>query len=460
MSAPQTMDRARPPGPGPIRPFHFPPIHRRVLSSGMQLLVAEVHDFPVATLDVLLPGGAAVEDEARAGLASLTSNLLESGAGERDAADIAELVDGMGLSLDSGVTWDHVQVGFTGLRPRLEAGSALMADMVRRPTFPEAEVERLRTQRIAALRQSRADPASLASEFLAHSIYEPGVPFSRPMGGAEETVSALTRQDVTAFHAARYRPAGATLVAAGDVTVDEVQELAERHFGDWAGSPDPVPPPEPKLQPGGARVVVVDRPGAVQSALRVGHVGVERSTPDYFAIQVMNAILGGLFASRLNMNLRERLGYTYGASSGFIMRRASGLFVMQTAAATEVTAHAVSEMLREVREMQQGAPTAQEMDDARNYLAGVFPVQLQTTEGVAGKVVALATHGLPNDYWDSYRDRILAVTAAEVRDAAARRLRPEEAVVVVVGDAARLAPELEALALGPVSVTSAAETLR
>lgn len=460
MSAPQTPDRARAPAPGPIRPFHFPRIHRRTLSSGMELLVAEVHGFPVATLDVLLPAGAAVEDEARGGLASLTSSLLESGAGERSAADIAELVDGMGLTLDSGVTWDHVQVGFTGLRSRLEAGMELMADMVRRPTFPSAEVERLRTQRIAGLRQARADPASLANEFTGRSIYAPGVPFSRPMGGVEATVSGLTRQDVQGFHAARYRPAGATLVAAGDVSVDEVEALAERWFGDWAGSPDPVPPPEARLQPGGARVVVVDRPGAVQSALRVGHRGPERRSPDYFAVSVMNAILGGLFASRLNMNLRERLGYTYGASSGFIMRRASGLFAMQTATATEVTAHAVSEMLREVRELQQGAPTAQEMDDARNYLAGVFPVQLQTTEGVSGKVVTVATYGLPDDYWDSYRERILAVTAEEVRDTAARRLLPEEAVVVVVGDAARLAPELEALEIGPVTVVNPADTLR
>jgi zinc protease len=445
-------ERARPPAPGPLRPFHFPPVYRQTLSNGLEVVVAEVRSFPVATMDLVLPAGGLSEDEARGGLAALTSLLLESGAGGRSAAEIAEAVDGLGLSLESGITWDVMQSGFSGLRSRMEAGFGILCDLVLRPDFPEHEVDRLRSHRLAALKHTRADPNGVANEVLARTIYAPGTPYARPMSGLESTVSGLTREDVAAFHAARYRPAGSTLVVAGDVSADEVVELAERCLGGWTGAPESGPAPEVREQTGGRRIVVADRPGSVQSAIRVGHAGPERTTPDYFAIQVMNAVLGQMFASRLNMNLRERLGYTYGASSAFTMRRRNGLFVMQTAVQTETTAHSVSEMLGEMRRIREAEVTPQELDDARSYLAGSFPLQLQTTDGVSGKLVALVTYDLPDGYFDSYRENVMGITAADVLEAARRRLHPDNAAIVVAGDAARIVPELEALGEGPVTV--------
>jgi zinc protease len=190
----------------------------------------------------------------------------------------------------------------------------------------------------------------------------------------------------------------------------------------------------------------------VQSELRVGHIGMERTAPDYFAVTVMNAILGGTFSSRLNLNLRERLGYTYGASTVFAMRRQPGPFSMSTAVQTEVTAHAVSEMLRDLRGMQEADVTPAELDDARNYLAGIFPLALQTTDGVSGKLSTIATYGLPDDYYQHYRERLLAVTAADVLEAARARLWPDRAAVVIGGDAEKIRGELEALDVGPVVV--------
>jgi len=451
------LDRALAPPRGPLRPFHFTPVHRRALPNGLTVLVAETRNFPVVTVDVLVDAGGTVEPEGDAGIATMATSLLESGAGGRDADEIAERVDSLGLSLDAGVGWDTGQAGFTCLRARLEDGFELLADLVRRPVFPEAEMERVRDERVSTIQQRRGTPSSVADEVQGRWIFAPGTAFARPLGGTLRTLGGLTRDEVAAFHARRYRPAGATLVAAGDVGVDEVVALAERWFGDWEGAGEAVPPPEVRPRLERTTLVLVDQPGSVQSEIRIGHVGVARTAPDYAAVSVMNAILGGIFSSRLNLNLRERLGYTYGVSSAFATRRQEGTFGMATAVQTEVTAHSVSEMLRDMREIREAPVSAAELDDARNFLAGVFPLGLQTTDGVASKLTSIATYGLPDDYYEHYRDQLLSVTAADVQGAAQRRLWPDRAAVVVAGDAEKIRLELEALDLGPVVLADPAE---
>lgn len=458
MTAP-ALDRTRPPGPGPLRPFHFPPVHRSRLSNGMEVLVAEKHDFPVATLDLMLPSGGLAEPEDRGGTASLAAGLLESGAGERDAAGIAEAVDALGLALESGISWDSSLAGFTALTSRLEAGMEILADLVRRPTFPEREVERIRGERLAALVQRRADPSSVADELVTRYVFPEGHPFGRRLAGPESTLRTLTRDDVRAYHETFYVPQGAWLCAAGDVTVEQVTRLAERWLGDWRGAPPPGRVPDTPDRFAETTVVLANRPGAVQSEVRVGHVGIARTAEDFFAATVMNAVLGGVFSSRLNLNLRERLGYTYGASSSFGLRKLPGTFTVSSAIQSDKTAHAVSEMLRDMREMQEELVPAAEVADAAGYLAGIFPLQLQTTDGLSGKLSTLAVYGFPDDYFDHYAERLLAVTPEEVREAARRRLHPERAAVVVVGDAEELRGPLEALGIGPVQVVDADEAL-
>lgn len=456
MSAP-ALDRATVPPRGPLRPFHFHAVHRRSLANGLPVLVAEVRNFPIVTIDVVLDAGGIAEPGDGTGLAMLTTGLLESGAGSMSAAEIAERVDGLGLSLDSGVSWDTAQCGFTCLRSRLEPGFELLADLVRHPTFPEGEVERVRDERLATIVQRRGTPSAAADEAANRWIFAPRTPFARPLAGMLRTLQGVEREQVAAFHAARYRPDAATLVAAGDASVDEIVALAERWFGDWQPGAAAVAPPDVRPRVEGTTIVIVDRPGAVQSEIRVGHVGIERTAPDYFAVTVMNAILGGTFSSRINLNLRERLGYTYGASTVFATRRQPGPFSMSAAVQTEVTAHAVSETLRELRGMQEAEVTPAELDDARNYLAGVFPLGLQTTDGVAGKLNTIATYGLPDDYYEHYRDGLLSVTAADVLAAARARLWPDRAAVVIAGDAEKIRPGLEALEAGPVVVADPAE---
>ncbi|HEU0012139.1 MAG TPA: insulinase family protein, partial [Longimicrobium sp.] len=248
--------------------------------------------------------------------------------------------------------------------------------------------------------------------------------------------------------------------AAGDVTLAEVVALAEAHFGDWEGAPPPSAAPVPENRVAQTTVFLADRPGSVQSEVRLGHVGIERTAEDFFDVTVMNAILGGTFSSRLNLNLREKLGYTYGITSGFSTRKLPGTFAVASALQSEGTAHSVSEILRQMREMQDDLVTPAELDDARNYLAGIFPLGLQTTDGLAGRLSTIAVYGFPLDYFDHYRDRLLAVTAADVREAARRRLMPGRAAVVVVGDASALRQPLEELGVGPVELVDTAGILK
>lgn len=443
MSAADAIDRSAPPPPGPLRPFHFPTVHRRTLSNGVEVLVAEARRLPVVTVTVVLAAGGRTDPAEQAGVAYLAGELLESGAAGRTGLDIAEEMEALGVLQETGVSWDSAQVGFTALRSRLEPALRILADLVRRPDFPEAEVDRLRAERLAAIVQRRSNPGALADEVAMRAIFAPGVPFARPLGGTPASVQGLTRADVAAFHARRYVPAGTAVVVAGDVAPDEAAELVERSFGDWAGAADPPPAFEVRGRTGVPRVYVVDRPGSVQVALRVGQVGIPFGREDYVPTVVMNHVLGGAFASRINLNLRERHGYTYGASSSFVVRRDPGPFLASTAVETEYAAPALREILREIEGIREAPVTAEELDDARSYLAGVFPLRLETTAGVSARLSQIAIYGLPDDYFDRYRERLLEVTVDEVLHAARAHLRPEELVAVAVGDAGQIRGPLE-----------------
>jgi zinc protease len=334
----------------------------------------------------------------------------------------------------------------------MEPAVDLVAELVRQPTFPEDEVERVAGEHRAAILQRRAEPRGLANEAIARELFADESPFSRPLGGTLASLAGLTRSDLLAFHAARYTPVGSRIVVAGDLEHAQAVELASRGFGEWAG-----PAPEPvaasvATRSATRRLVIVDRPGSVQSEIRVAQLGVARSTPDYFPIVVMNAILGGAFTSRLNLNLRETRGYTYGVSSGFTMRLEPGPFLVSTAVQTEVTAAALGEILGEIGKIREEPVREEEVQDARSYLAGIFPLRLQTTDGTATRIAELAIYGLPLDYFADYRERLLSVTRAEVERAAREHLDPAAMTVVVAGDAARIREELAGLDLGPVEV--------
>lgn len=448
------LDRSQAPPPGEIRPFEFPSVERFTLGNGLRVLFARTTGLPVTTLSLILPSGATREPASRAGLARLTATLLESGTEDLSAAEISERLEGMGVRLHSGTSWEISHVDFTALTEKVGDASRLMAELVRASIFPEPEVERLRNEQLASILQRRAEPRGFANELASHFLFADGSPYSRPISGNSATVAPLTRDEVVAFHRSTYTPRAAALIVAGNIERDRLWDALENAFGDWTGND--APPAnyfvEPRFED--SRVVIVHRPRAVQSELRMGHIGVSRDTPDYFPIVVMNTVLGGAFSSRLNMNLRERHGFTYGVRSGFSMRKQPGPFLVSTAVQTEVTAAAAREIVHELRQMRSGPVTDDELADARQYVAGTFPLLLQTTDGIASRLAEQFIYDLPHSYLEDFASRILSVEAKDVQRVADQYLQPDQLVTVILGDAEKIRTQLQDLEIGPVETVT------
>ena len=446
------LDRATPPPRGAIRDFDFPEVHRRALSSGLDLRVARLPRLPVVSVRLFMRSGEAALPHGRAGLAVVTADALEGGTKRRSGSELAEALERIGARFGSHGGWEGTSADVYCLADRLPEALGLLAEAVREPAFPEAEVGRARDQQIAELRHRLMDPSALADDVALTRYFAEGVPYARPADGTLESLASVTRASLSGYADANYRPAGGGLIVAGDVDPREVHTLAEEHLGGWTGAPADTA--AFTVEPGSRerRVLVVHRPGSVQSEIRVGHVGTERTTPDYFALSIANMVLGGTFSSRLNLNLRERHGFTYGVRSRYGFRSHAGPFEISTAVGNEVTAPAVREILHELERLVERGPTSDEVAAARDFAAGVFGLQLETAGQVASRVTQLVVYGFPDDYFDQYRTRLRAVTAEDAAHAARRHMRPAEAQVVVVGDAGQVAEPLEALGLGPVEV--------
>jgi zinc protease len=451
-----TPSNALRPAPGTPRPYHFPDFTHRSLGQGLTLWVVPLPDRELVSVQLLVDGGAAAESEPEGGIAALTAETLVTGTRRLDGHAFAEATERLGIEMFADSSWDVARTGFSALADRYPAGLELLAEMVREPRFDDGEFDRLREERLADILQSRSEPGRLADEWFLRAVYADDSPYARLSAGTPETVEPLTVEQARAHHARHWRPDRAHLVVAGPVDIDDVERAAAATLGDWDGT-SPGHRTIPVADRGGRRIVIVDRPGSVQSELRVGHVGIERSHPDYFAALVMAAVLGGTYSSRLNQRLREELGYTYHARAAFDMRRAAGPFSARAAVQTEVTADAVRETLALVEGMQAAPPAEAELRHVIDFLVGIFPLRFETTGGAAAGIEPIAVYGLDHDWWATYRDRIEAVGPVQVHDAAVDLLRPADALIVLAGDAARVGPDLEAADLGPIEVVRPAD---
>jgi len=445
-------DRTQPPEPGPIRPFAFPRLERRQLANGFNVIAARAGDLPLVTALLVVDAGAAADPAGKAGLANLTALALETGTRTRSAGEIAWAFERLGVEFEVETTWDASSFEITVPAGRLEPALELFAEVVRSPAFPEREVARLRDEQLAHILQRRKEPRALASDMAARFIFAPEVPYARPLIGTTASVETLTRDDVEAFYRARYVPNASSLILVGAVDIDEAERLARLYFGDWPRGVAPRTDYDVVRAVHETTIFVVDRPGSVQSEIRIGDVGVERHHPDYFPLLVMNTILGGAFTSRLNLSLRERHGFTYGARSGFAFRRKPGPFIVQVAVATDVTARAVEEALKEIRLLRDMGATEEETAAARDYLAGILPLELQTTEQIAARIADIVVFDLPDTYFQDYRARLATVTADDVLRVARTHLRSDRLAIVVVGDAEQITEPLRTLGVGPVEV--------
>jgi zinc protease len=437
-----TAEPAPRPAPAAPRSYHFPRFERRTLANGLRIVAAPVSKLPLVTVIAVVEAGAVAEPAGKEGVAALTARLLPEGAAGLDGAALTDRFERIGASVESHADWDVAAVSLTALSERLPEALALARDLLRSPEFPEREVARLKEERLADLLQQRAEPRGLADEQFARALYRREARYASASEGDNDSVRGLTRDDVRTFYDARYRPAATTLVFAGDVTMAEASALAESLFGDWTGARPAAAPEGVDAAQTGRMTRIVAKADAPQSELRVGHVGLPRRAPDYFDTMVMNAVLGGLFSSRINLNLREAHGYTYGAFSAFEWRRGAGPFVVSTAVKSDVTAAAVREILGEIERMRREEISEDELTLATSYLDGVFPIRYETTSAIAAALANLVIHDLPDDYYDRYRERVRAVNTAGVLQAARAHLHPDALRIVVVGDPAVIAAPL------------------
>jgi predicted Zn-dependent peptidase len=459
-SARQAPDRSKPPAPGAAPALRIPPIERRTLTNGLRVWIVQMHEVPVVDVSVVVTSGAAADPAGKFGLASFTAALLDEGAGKYSALDLADAVEYLGASLTTGSSFDSSLINLHTPASKLDQALPLLADVVLRPTFPQNEIDRIRKERLAALLQARDNPASVAAAGFARLVYGAGHRYGTPTMGTESSNGGITAEDLRAFYAANYQPQNAGLIIVGDVTPQSVVPKLQQAFGSWKnGAAVAKPVPAPVAQAAARQIYLIDKPGAAQSQIRIGGIGVPRSTPDYYVLDVLNTMLGGSFTSRLNQNLREEHGYSYSAGSAFDMRAAAGPFYAAAGVQTDKTVESLTEFFKELDGMRT-PPPADELTKVRDLLALGFPGEFETTSNMAGKLTELFVYGLEDSFFGEYVPKIQAVSAADVERAAKQYLTSDRFAVVVVGDLSAIEKPIRDANFGPVKVVSMDEVLR
>lgn len=439
----------RPPSPTELRAMRLPPFGEGTLSNGLQIVVVENHRLPLVSISLTMPAGTSYDPPGKKGLASLTSDLLLRGTTTRSADDIAEEIEYVGSTLNTSVGADFFSLSTTVLKEHVDLAFGLMGDVLLHTTFPQEEVELTRTRILSGLRAQEAQPDFLADKYFNAALYGDH-PYGRSATSA--SLGSMTREDVVAYAAERLRPGGSILVIAGDLSLSEARDLADRHLGDWTGAATDtrvgdVPPASP------TEIVLVHRPGSAQSNILVGNLTMRPGDPEYYAAVVANKILGGGTDARLFLILREQNGWTYGAYSDHNRPQGFGRFQVNTEVRSAVTDSAVVEILHQLRRLRTERVPDDEIQGARGFLVGSFPLSIQTPQQIAGQVRSARLLGLGDDYLRTYRERLAAIDADDVMQVSQRIMRPDSAVIVVVGDGPRIHDGLAAIA--PVRIIDA-----
>lgn len=454
------VDLTVPPTLGQPPALRLPRITTRRLPNGLEIVVVEQHELPLADVILQLRSGGEADPATRLGTATLTAAMLTEGTTTRDALAIADQAAFLGVTLRAGSGWEQSTVALHTPTAQLDSAMALLADVALRPAFPAADLERVRKERLTGLQQQRDRGPAIADRAYASALFGATHPYGRPLIGTETTVAAITRDDLQRHYQAHYRPNNATLLVVGDVNPDDVERRAHALFGAWTRGEVPAAtsvqaPPAPA----GPVLVLVDKPGSAQSSFRLGGIGAPRSTSDYFALQVLNTVLGGSFTSRLNNNLRETKGYTYGAGSGFSMRRNAGPFTASAEVVSAKTDSALVEFMKELRAIRDTVP-ADELAKAKRYLQLGLPSEFETTGDIAGQFLPLLAYGIPLDFHESAVERIGAVTQGDVQRVARQYIDPDRLTLVIVGDRKTIEPGLRALRPGTIVVRDLRDVLK
>jgi len=446
-----TFDRSKPPELGPPPKVSLPPITTRQLPNGMKLMIVEQHELPLADFVLLVGSGSTADPASKPGIANLLSAMLREGTATRKSLEIADQIAFLGIRLSPTSSWESSTLSLHTPTAQLDSALALFADVALYPSFPANEFERVRKTQLTELLQLRDQGSAIASIAFPAIIYGNAHPYGAPSQGTEASVKALTTGDLQSYYQANFRPNNATLIVVGDVTPAQVEQRINALFGGWQRADIPQTNYSEPPKSGATTIYLIDKPGAAQSSFRIGAVGVPRSTQDYFALTVMNTILGGSFTSRLNQNLRETRGYTYGAGSRFDMRRAAGPFLASAEIVTAKSDSALLEFMKELNGIRQLVPAA-ELSRAKRYLQLQLPGNFETTQQIAAALVPVALYGLPLDYYNNYVQNIEGVTQADVARVAQHYINPGSLAVVIVGDRKTIEAGLKAANVGPIAI--------
>lgn len=436
--------RREPPAPLAPRPLSLPAVEELTLANGLRVVLIENRRLPLVTLRLAFRTGNTNDPPERPGLTDLLAGMLNEGTATRTSRQIADAVARIGATLAAGANSDYTTIAAGALSPFTDQILDLFADVTLRPSFPEEELELLKQNTLQNLIAQRGQASFLANERVSAVVY--GAHPYHVVAPTPESLAAATREELSAFHRRMFIPNNAVLIVGGDFEREQLLRRFEELFGAWAaGTPAPhdfpVPPARKRRS-----IYLVDRPGSAQSNIVVANLGITRTHPDYFPTLVMHTILGATASSRLFMNLREEKGYTYGAYTSLDARRDAGSFRATTEVRTPVTGDSLGEIFREFGRIRQELVTEKELRDAQSYLTGIFPIRLETIDGLVDQLIQIKMFDLPSDYLQTYRERVQAVTREEVRRVASAYITPERAAIVIVGDAAALGAQIETYA--------------
>ena len=452
-SARPDIDRTKRPVAKPAPKVQLPQTQKATLKNGVEIRLVEHHELPTVSFNLVIQAGSDHDPVSQPGIASMTADVIDEGTATRTSLQIAEELELIGASMGINSSFDGSSMTLNLLKKHVAKGLGIFADVLTNPTFPQKEFDRLKRQRVTALTQQKDQPTTIANNAYSYILYGGDHPYGNNPSGTDASLNAMTRDQLVTFYKTYYRPNNATLIIVGDVTMSEVLGTLESALSAW--QPAPVPPftlqdPKPVEK---TQVFLVDKPGAPQSEVRIGYPALSRSTPDYFPVVIMNRLLGGQFSSRINLNLREKHGYTYGANSGFRFNKGVGPFTAQGGIVTEKTDSAMREFKNEIDLMREKGMDETEMKFVKNGLIGNFALTFETPGQIAGALQNIVLYGLPEDYYNKYLQNVEAVSLSDVNAAAKKYLNSSKMAMVVVGDLSKIQSGIEKMHFGDVILT-------
>ena len=450
LSIGQDIDRMKRPVGKPAPKIALPEIQKIKLDDGLNVWLVEHHELPTVAFNLVVQAGSDHDPLSQSGIASMTADLIDEGTTTKNALQISEAIESIGASFSTSSNLDGSFLTLSTLKKHLDQALAIYSDVIINPIFSEQDFERVRKQRLAQLIQQRDQPVSIANNAYSYVLYGSNHPYGNNPSGTEASLGTMTTGDLKKFYSTNYRPNNATLIIVGDVKMNEIAAQLSKAFANWRPAEAPaslIPAPKSVDK---MRVYLIDKPGAPQSEVRIGYPALARSTPDFFPVTVMNRLLGGQFTSRINLNLRERHGFTYGARSGFNFLKGPGPFTASGGIVTEKTDSALKEFLYEINLMRDKGMTASELDFVKKGAIGNFALAFETPSQIAGALQSIVLYGLPEDYFNRYLQNIEAVTLDDVQRVAKKYLDTSRMAVVVVGDLSKIRQSVAALAIGDV----------